>query len=130
MAESELGRRYADGERIVRQGEVGDRMFVIQSGTVEVVQETDDREVSLATLGPGEFFGEMAIFEREVRSATVRARGEARVLTVDRRTLMRRIQRDPSLAFNILKTMSHRIRTLDRQLVELKKRATSTANGS
>ena len=64
----------------------------------------------LATLKPGEFFGEMAIFEDEVRSATVRAVGDTRVLEVDKKTVEKRIQDDPRLAVNMLKTMSSRIR--------------------
>jgi CRP-like cAMP-binding protein len=116
MSGTVLGKVYADGETVVRQGEKGDCMFVIQAGSVEVVGGADGGETVLAVLQAGDFFGEMAIFEREVRSATVRARGEARILTVDRKTLMRRIQRDPSLAINILQTMSHRIRTLDAEL--------------
>ena len=94
-----------------------------QSGEVEVVRETDEGEVPLAVLGPGDFFGEMSIFEREVRSATVRARGEARVLTVDKRTLLRRIRKDPFLAVSILKTMSYRIRELNAQLVQARELA-------
>lgn len=112
-----LGKTYADGDAIVTQGQVGDCMFVVQSGEVEVVKDTDDGPVRLAMLGPGSFFGEMAIFERETRSATVRARGEARVLTVDKRTLLRRIRKDPLLALNILQTMSGRIRQLNAELL-------------
>ena len=52
----------------------------------------------------------MAIFEDEVRSATVRAVGDARVLEVDKKTVEKRIQDDPRLAVNMLKTMSSRIR--------------------
>ena len=122
MAINELGRRYADGEVIVRQGETGDCMYVVQAGCVEVVRTEGNRDVLVAVLEAGDFFGEMAIFEREVRSATVRARGPVRVLTVDKRTLLRRFQRDPSLAFTILQTLSHRIRALDRELVTTKQR--------
>jgi CRP-like cAMP-binding protein len=121
MAGTQLGRLYADGEIIVRQGERGGCMYVIQAGSVEVIEESGGEELTLATLEAGDFFGEMAIFEHEVRSATVRARGEARVLTVDRRTLMRRIQNDPTLAFNLLETMSHRIRLLDAELKRVNK---------
>ena len=111
-----LGRPYTDGEIIVRQGEPGDCMFVVQSGTVEVLREDDGETTVLAELGPNDFFGEMSLFEHEPRSATVRAKRNARVLTVDRKTLFRRIQSDPSLALNLLRTMSHRIRALDRRL--------------
>jgi len=115
--EAVLGRVYADGEVIVRQGDPGDCMYVVQSGTVEVVREDGGPVAVLAELGANDFFGEMSLFEHENRSATVRAKGEARVLTVDRKTLFRRIQSDPSLALNLLRTMSHRIRELDRALV-------------
>jgi CRP-like cAMP-binding protein len=63
----------------------------------------------------------MAIFERVVRSATVRARGRARVLTLDKRNFLRRIDEDPSLAFRIVETMSRRVRELSRQVAELRK---------
>jgi len=53
------------------------------------------------------------VFEKEVRSATVRAAGESRVLKIDKKTLLRRIKEDPLLAVNLLKTMSHRIRDLN-----------------
>jgi len=92
-------------------------MYVVQSGEVEVVREEGDVEIRLAVLGEGDFFGEMALFEQEVRSATVRSRGESQVLTIDKRTLLARVQEDPSLAFNILRTMSNRIRKLNAELV-------------
>lgn len=108
-----LGKEYKDGDVIFRQGEVGDCMFVIQQGQVEVVvEEEDGREVVVATRGEREFVGEMAIFEREVRSATVRARGDTRVLTIDKRNLLRWVHEDPSLAFRILQSLSHRVREL------------------
>jgi len=119
MKPSALGKTYGDGEPIARQGEIGECMYVIQQGQVEVVREQDGTEVQLATLEEGDFFGEMALFDRERRSATVRALGEARVLTVDKRTFLRRIHEDPSLAFRIVKGMSQRIRTLDAQVARL-----------
>jgi CRP/FNR family transcriptional regulator, cyclic AMP receptor protein len=113
MRSNELGTLYAAGQPIVRQGEMGDCMYVVQSGKVEVVQATvDGGEQRLRILGEGDFFGEMSIFEHEVRSATVRAWGEARVLKVDKRTLLRRMKEDPTLAFSILETLSRRIRSL------------------
>jgi len=118
MESGTLGKTYQDQEPVVLQGEVGNCMYVIQQGEVEVVKEQEGREMILAVLREGDFFGEMAIFEREVRSATVRARGTAKVMTVDKKTLLRRIQEDPSLAFNILKTMSQRIRQLNTQLIQ------------
>lgn len=120
MSTGELGRVYHDGEVIIRQGEAGDCMYEIQSGEVEVIQEKSGKEICLAVLGKGDFFGEMAIFEHDVRSATVRALGEVRALTIDKRTFLRRITEDPSLAFRIVERMSHRIREMNNKLVRLK----------
>lgn len=107
-----LGRVYKDGEIIVRQGEAGDCMYVIQEGSVEVIVEEGGQEVRIDSRSAGEFFGEMAIFEREVRMATVRALGEARILTIDEKNFVRRIHEDPSLAYRIVREMSGRIRAL------------------
>ena len=114
-----MGKTYANGETIVRQGDSGDCMFAIQMGQLEVVRRGKDAEVRVAVLEEGEIFGEMAIFERESRSATVRALGEARVLTVDKKTFLRRVQEDPSLAFNLVRMMSRRIRRLSGEIAEL-----------
>jgi len=115
-----LGKVYEDGEVIFRQGDVGDSMYVVQEGQVEVFVERDGKEVRLRVLGQGESVGEMAIFAREVRSATVRAIGKVRVLTVDKRNFLTRVQQDPSLAFRILETMSRRIRELSDEVVLLR----------
>jgi CRP-like cAMP-binding protein len=112
----ELGKVYADGEVIIAEGELGDCMFVIQSGRVEVSTGAGENSQRMATLEGGDFFGEMALFDKEVRSATVRALGEARVLTIDKRALLRRVSEDPLLALNLLKTMSRRVRSLNDRL--------------
>jgi CRP-like cAMP-binding protein len=116
MAPDTLGKTYTDGQIIVEQGSVGDCMYVIQEGEVEVLVEKQGRQVTLATLGEKELFGEMAIFEKELRSATVRAIGDVRVITVDKKSFLRRIHEDPSLALRIVETMSRRIRELDGEL--------------
>lgn len=120
MRASGLGRLYRDGEIIIRQGEPGEHMFEILDGQVEVLQERAGKAVCLAVLEKGNFFGEMAIFEREARSATVRAKGEVRILTIDKKILLRRISEDPSLALRILEKMSNRIREMDDELVHLR----------
>lgn len=111
-----LGRAYEDGEVIVSEGEEGDTMYVVQSGVVEVVQNRDGRDVVLGQIGEADLFGEMSLLDREKRSATVRAVGEATVLTVDRNSLFSTIQEDPSLALKVLEKMSSRIRRLNGQL--------------
>jgi CRP-like cAMP-binding protein len=110
--DSELGKVYLDGETIIRQGDEGDCMYVIQEGTVEVIQHHGDTEIELGTMSAGDFFGEMALFQKETRAASVRARGEVRAMTVDKKTLLRRVKEDPLLAYNLVQTMSNRIREL------------------
>lgn len=122
METSGLGKIYQDGEVIVRQGEMGNCMYVIQSGKAEVVQEVNGKNIPMAVLGNNDFFGEMAVFEDQVRSATVRAMGPVRVLTVDKKTLLRRIQQDPALAFRILEHICHRLRKIDSELAQIKTR--------
>ena len=96
MAGGELGKVYKDGEVIICEGDEGKCMFVIQEGEVEVlIAGENDKEIRLGVRGEGEFFGEMAIFDRDVRSATVKALGDARVLTVDKKNFMRRVHEDP-----------------------------------
>jgi CRP/FNR family transcriptional regulator, cyclic AMP receptor protein len=114
-----LGRVYHDGECIVQQGDTGDCMYVVQSGEVEVVRRSGGREYCLALLGTGEFFGEMALVERDVRTASVRAVGDVYVLTLDKSSFLRQVHEDPSLAFRLLEKMSQRVRALNERLVNL-----------
>ena len=116
----ELGKVFKDGETIVKQGDVGDSMYVIQEGKAEVIQVRDGQECRVGVLGKDDFFGEMSIFERETRSATVRAKGDVRVITVDKKTLLSRISQDPSMAFRMLQKMSSRIRTMNDSLTFIK----------
>ena len=120
MNMSDLGKIYQHGETIIRQGEIGDCMYVVQDGQVEVVSNFGNQEVQLAILGRNEFFGEMAIFDHEIRSATVRAMGPARILTVDHKNFLRRIHEDPSLAYRLMEVMSRRMRKLSTDVTHLK----------
>ena len=113
-----LGKKYDPGEVIFRSGDSGDCMYVIQSGEVEALAESDGREIRLRTMGPNDFFGEMALFEKEFRTATIRATKPTRVLTVDKKNFLGGIHEDPSLAFRIVETMSHRIRDLTDRLAK------------
>ena len=111
-----FGRLYTHGEIIIKQGTVGDCLYVIQEGRVEVIDETGGKEIKVAELGDKEFFGEMGLFEKDVRSCTVRAIGDTKVLTIDKQNFYATIQKDPSLAFRLLESMSHRLRQTTREL--------------
>lgn len=125
MKIGELGKVYQDGELIIRQGEMGDCMFVIQTGKVEIFSKTDSGEVILRKAGRTEFFGEMALVENDVRSASVRAVGEARILHIDKRTFMRRVHEDPSLAYRVMESLAHEIRRLAAEIARLESRSQS-----
>ncbi|MDP2731092.1 MAG: cyclic nucleotide-binding domain-containing protein [Dehalococcoidales bacterium] len=120
MEETTMGRLYHDGEVIIREGETGDCMYVIQSGQSEVIVTREGKEVTLSVLGEGDVFGEMALFQQQPRSATVRAKGDMRILTIDKRIFLRRVHEDPSFAYLILQKMSQRIRELDSEMARLK----------
>lgn len=115
-----LGKNYSDGEIIIRQGDSGNCMYVIQEGKVGVFRDNGGTEVQLAVRTEGDFFGEMALFSKEVRSATIKALGEARILTVDKRNLLASIQKDPSLAFRMIETLSGRVRELSEEITKYK----------
>jgi CRP-like cAMP-binding protein len=125
----ELGRVYRDGEDIVKQGEVGDCMYIIQQGTADVIRTEDGESTVVDTMQSGELFGEMAIVENTVRSSTVKARGTVRAITIDRKTFLRRIQEDPSLAISVLEVLCHRVRNLDDTIAKLKHDLDSSSGG-
>lgn len=114
---SEIGKLYRAGEIIFHQGDLGSCMYVIQSGKVEVTVRREESEYCLQTLGEGDFFGEMALFGNQVRSATVRAVGEVYALTLEKKSFLRRVHEDPSLAFNILQKLCRRIAEMNAKLM-------------
>ena len=112
-----LGKVYREGEVIIRQGDVGDCMYVIQRGEAEVLRREGEKEFCMGVLGAEDFFGEMALFGQEVRSATVRALTDVWVLSLEKRNFLQRAHEDPSLAFRLLEGMSKRVQELERQLI-------------
>jgi flavin-dependent dehydrogenase/uncharacterized small protein (DUF1192 family) len=116
---SKLGKLYFPGETIIRQGEMGDCMLVIQEGQVVLMREQDGGEVFLGVRSSGEVLGENAIFEKEVHTATVRALSEVRVVTVDKENFNHRIHEDPSLGYRLFNLSSRRIRELSQQVTLL-----------
>jgi CRP/FNR family transcriptional regulator, cyclic AMP receptor protein len=118
-----LVEKFANGEIIVREGEMGREMYIIQRGAVEVVKTLDGRAVVLATIERGGFFGEMSLLESLPRAATVRAKGETHLMVVEPGGLLLKIRRDPTFAFEMLQHMSRRIRDLDEQLMHVLREA-------
>ncbi len=75
---------FEPGQIVVREGDVGHRLYVIRSGEVEVVRDSPEGEIILNVLGVGQHFGEMAVFNNVRRTATVRARGQVELLAISR----------------------------------------------
>lgn len=114
-----LGKMYGNGDFVFREGEKGNCMYIIQTGEVEIVKEFDGSQVAIAVRRSGDFFGEEALFVRDVRESSVRALGNVQVLTIDKGNLLRRLHDDPSLAFRVIETLSQRVRELSDEVTVL-----------
>ncbi|MDO8964002.1 MAG: cyclic nucleotide-binding domain-containing protein [Coriobacteriia bacterium] len=84
MTTPEKHETYSDGDVIIRQGEGGDRMFVVESGTVRIYRTIREVETVLDDLRAGEMFGEMALLDNRARSASARAVGPVAVRVITR----------------------------------------------
>lgn len=114
-----VARRVQQGERIVRAGEEGDSFFYILAGKVKVTRRLKTGEEAILTmLGPGEFFGEQALLDRQPRSATVYAVEATTMLVLLRDDLLKFLTADPSVAIQMIIRLSERIRRLNQQLEE------------
>lgn len=107
---------FADGEYVIRAGDTGTEMYVIQSGQVEVLRPSVGGATTLATLGPGDFFGEMSLLESLPRDADVRAMGTTTLIVINQGDLLVRIRRDPTFAIEMLHKLSARVRALNAAL--------------
>lgn len=122
LAELSRPRQFAAGEVVFSEGDQGDALFVLQRGEVEVVMRApgDGAEKALAVLAPPASFGEMSLVDREVRSATVRARTEciALQLTAENFTAFRKRSRDGFTLFlvNVARVLSGRLRETNLKL--------------
>lgn len=112
-------KRFAKGDFICYEGDVGTEMFIILSGQVAVygnsfkcVQE------KFAVLGRGEFFGEMSMLDNQPRSASGIAESDVIVLSIPKENFQRLIREVPEMAFAIMTTLSRRIRQLEARLLE------------
>ena len=101
------------GKVLIRQGELGDDLMVIVSGKVTV--ERDGAKIN--TLGTGEFFGEIALIDRGPRTATVTADTPCRLLVINHRDFHALIDEFPEVAAEVLVTLAHRLRSLDRAAI-------------
>ena len=116
------------GDYVVREGDPGRDMYVIQSGRVRISRRLGGEERELAVLGKGQFFGEMSLLESLPREADVQALEETELLVIGPGDLLLRIRRDPTFAIEMLHALSGRVRgllgRLDEALTEPSTRGT------
>lgn len=99
---------FEPGQVVFRQGEAGDCMYFIQSGTVEVVRSDDGKERVLARLSPGQYFGEMALLDSQPRNATVRTLTASKLVQLGRENFLALLRVMPASREAILKTVQER----------------------
>lgn len=101
---------FKPGEVIFEEGRTGNGLYVILSGRVEVVKsEGSDRPQVLATLGPGEPFGELALLGEWKRTATVHSIDETTCLGMDRWVFLAHLERQPAIAVKMLQFVAQRL---------------------
>ena len=110
--------KFPAGAEIFERGDAGDEMYIVQSGSVEIVLPTDDGELQLAVLEGGDFFGEMAILEGEPRTAGARAVEDCALLPVKGATFTKMLQENPEIAVRMMRKLSARIRDLKDRLTD------------
>ena len=114
LAKLMVPRTFKAGDTIIKEGDQAAGFFIINSGKVEVVKGT----TALATLGPGDFFGEMALFENYPRSATVRAVEDSECLAMTRWDFTAELHKTPEIAVNVIRVLVHRLRETNARLSE------------
>ena len=120
ISEKMIARHYESGKFIFLEDSEGEQCFFVVQGSVKVTRlSKDGREVILAMLNEGEFFGEMALLDGESRSANVIALEETEVLTLNREDFLVVLHDYPQIAIQLLKEMAHRLRKSDRQIASL-----------
>jgi CRP/FNR family cyclic AMP-dependent transcriptional regulator len=111
VARVAVPRSYPAGSIILREGDPGDTCYILRSGGARVVrQHADGRAITLTNLGPGEIFGELAMFGGEVRSATVEAIDAVQAVAILAGDLKRLLNEHPELAVKLLGAVAARLR--------------------
>ncbi len=120
-------RNFATGEAIVREGEKGVGMFIILSGQVQILHAgTEGQSTILATLGPGDFFGEQALLDESPRTASALALEPCQAIGFFRPDMLEVIDRNPRTGLKVIMRLSQmisfRLRQTNRLLKEARER--------
>jgi CRP/FNR family transcriptional regulator, cyclic AMP receptor protein len=110
-------RRFAAGETVFREGDHSNTCYLVRSGHARAIREHGDgRQLALATFGPGDIFGELAMFDDEERSATVEAIDDLDALAILGPDMRRLMQQRPGLAVALAAALSRRLRATNERL--------------
>ncbi len=117
ISEVAVPRSFQAGEVVFRKGDSSDTCYVVRSGQARAVREHGDgRTITLANFGPGEIFGELAMFEDELRSATVEAVAQTSVLAVLGPDMRRLMVEHPQIATRLVIALGRRLRETNERL--------------
>jgi len=106
------------GDIVIKEGETGETMYLIIKGEVSVIKDQGEKhEIELDRIGSGDYFGEMALFEDVLRSATIRTEQESRLLVLHKQEFKEIVREYPQIALNICKVLSGRIRKLHKKVM-------------
>lgn len=110
-------RTYPKNAVVLTEGEMGDSLYVIQSGKVKVViGDEEGREIILKILGPGDFFGEMSMIDKQPRSASVTTNEPSTFLVLTHSGFEHVIERAPRIANVVMRILAQRVREADRKI--------------
>ncbi|MFQ5473543.1 MAG: cyclic nucleotide-binding domain-containing protein [Dehalococcoidia bacterium] len=117
VAKIMVPRSAAAGEEIIKENDQAAGFFIISSGKVDVIRgDGTDKAEHLNTLGPGDFFGEMALFEGFPRVATVKAKEDSELLVMTRWDFTAEMKNHPEIAVSMLPVLVKRLRELESHL--------------
>ena len=123
MADDQLfqrfGKEFPEGTVLFREGEPGKEMYVVQQGRVHVSMKVGEVEKILATLGPGEFLGEMSILNNKPRSATATCADASKLLVIDAKTFEAMIRGNAEIAIRMIKKLADRLAEANEQIENL-----------
>ena len=114
-----FGKEFKRGDVLFKEGDPGKEMFVVQSGKVNITKTVRDTEKILATLGAGEFLGEMAILNNKPRSAGAVMAEDGKLLVIDPKTFEAMIRGNVEIAVRLIKKLSDRLQDADEQIENL-----------
>jgi len=117
VAEVSHPRRFGAGEVVFREGDESNTCYVVRTGHARAVREhADGRQIALATFGPGDIFGELAMFDDERRSATVETIDPVEALAILGPDMRRLMLRRPQLAVALAGSLARRLRATNERL--------------